>query len=101
MKPAAYLIFLQIWAACAPASQLKPDEQILFYPALARRAAEGRGWAVEIQGSVFEADKRPLALALIREALLLNHVDMTKTETQTFKERTRLFMVIKGIKSGQ
>jgi hypothetical protein len=73
-------------------TQLKPDEQIIFYPALAHRVAQD-SWRGEIQGRVFEPEPRRLTLALLREALDLKDVELSPAEQKIFDERARLFLV--------
>lgn len=79
-----------VWAQT---SDLHRDEEIAFFPALAHRSSGGGGWECEIRGCVYEPEKRRLALALLREALELKHVEMTAPEAAVFAERARLFMV--------
>ncbi len=73
-------------------TQLKPDEQIIFYPALAHRVTPD-SWRVEIQGRVFEPEPRRLMLALLREALDLRDVELSPAEQKIFDQRARLFLV--------
>ena len=79
------------WAA--QTSALKLDEDIVFYPTVAYRAADGTNWNVEIHGCVYEPDKRMVELALLTGALELDRVKMTPAEYGLYKERARLFMV--------
>jgi len=78
--------------ACGQVSNLKRDQEIVFFPTLACRSGTNC-WDLTIHGCVYERDKRTVALLLIRTALGLNHVSLTAAETKVFAERARLFMV--------
>lgn len=85
----AALISLNV---CAQVSNLKRDQEVVFFPTLACRSGSNC-WDLTIRGCVYEPDKRTLALALIRAALGLEHVSLTREENKLFAERARLFMV--------
>lgn len=86
-------ILLLASAACAQTSDLKRDEEIIFFPTMANRTTDGTAWELEIRGCVYEPEKRRLAVAALREALGLKGVKLTRTEQALFAERARLFMV--------
>ncbi len=87
-------LWLQGFAmAAGPPSDLHRDEEIVLFPALAHRVGGGGEWECEVRGCVYEPEQRRLALALLREALELKHVEMTGPEAAIFAERARLFMV--------
>jgi phosphatidate phosphatase APP1 len=73
-------------------SNLKPDQQLLFYPSICH-CVDGKSWQLEVHGCVYEPDKRTAGLALLREFLALNHVHLNDIENTLFTERARLFMV--------
>jgi phosphatidate phosphatase APP1 len=80
-------------AACAAGeTRLKPDEQIVFYPAIAQRTPDRTAWRVKIRGRVFEPEKRAALTTALREALALKDVAMTREEASVFNERARLFL---------
>ncbi len=87
------LLLPSTFADGAPVSKVKPDEDVMFFPTIAYRAADGTNWNVEIHGCVYEPDKRFVELALLTAALELDRVKMTPAEYALFKERSRLFMV--------
>lgn len=70
---------------------LKPDEQLVFYPALAQRVGSD-AWQADIHGRVFEPEPRRVTLALLRETLELKNVELTPAEEWIFNERARLFL---------
>ncbi len=74
-------------------SNLKPDEDVVFFPSLGWTVDDGKEWELEIHGCVYELEQRPASLALLRAGLGLAHVQMTAEESATFKQRARLFMV--------
>ena len=78
--------------AAAQVSNLKRDQEVVFFPTLACRSGSNC-WDLNIHGCVYEPEKRTLALALIRAALGLEHVSLTPAENKLFAERARLFMV--------
>jgi hypothetical protein len=78
--------------ASAQVSNLKRDQEVVFFPTLACRSGSNC-WDLHIHGCVYEPDKRTVALALIRAALGLKHVSLTSDEGKLFAERARLFMV--------
>jgi hypothetical protein len=73
-------------------SNLKRDQEVVFFPTLVCRTGSNC-WDLTIHGCVYEPDKRTVALALIRAALGLEHVSLTREENKVFAERARLFMV--------
>jgi Phosphatidate phosphatase APP1, catalytic domain len=83
---------LNVQRLAAQVSNLKRDQEVVFFPTLACRSGSNC-WDLNIHGCVFEPDKRTLALTLIRAALGLEHVRLTADENKLFAERARLFMV--------
>ncbi len=73
-------------------SNLKQDQDVVFYPAIAY-PVEKEKWEIQIHGIVFEPEKRIIPLALLRQLLALDHIHFTAAENTLFKERARLFMV--------
>jgi phosphatidate phosphatase APP1 len=87
------IIFLICTVAEArPISTIKADQEIVFFPSVARWLGEGK-WELDIHGCVFEPDKRSAALFVLRGALVLNHIRLNEAENKIFTERARLFMV--------
>ena len=87
------LFLIATATAKSPTSELRRDEEIVFFPTLAHRVRGGSGWACEIRGCVYEPEKRRLAVGLLRELLELKDVEITRSEAALFAERARLFMV--------
>ena len=79
-------------ADARPTSTIKAEQEIVFFPSVARCLGEGN-WEVTIRGCVFEPEKRNAALLLLRGALALRNIRLNDAENQIFKERARLFMV--------
>ena len=86
------LLLLVCGNANAQISNLKRDQEVVFFPTLACRCASNC-WELNIRGCVYEPDKRTIALALLRAGLGLEHVSLTPAENKLFAERARLFMV--------
>ncbi len=75
-------------------SQIKADEQILFFPTAATWDGQQRSWNIPIHGWIFEPEKdgivRGIALHRLRSTLGL---DPKQPSTQLFEERIRWFLV--------
>src|SRR5438874_5414389 len=89
----ALLSLLVVTAADGQVSSVKRDQEIIFFPSVAQRAADGKTWDLEIRGCVYEPDQRWLALALLRGMLALEQVRLSELENTILTERARLFMV--------
>jgi phosphatidate phosphatase APP1 len=76
----------------AQVSRLKSDQDLVLYPTFAYPVDKGQ-WEVQIHGCIFEPDPRDIALFLLRTALALDHIHLTKAQNIMFTERVRLFMV--------
>jgi hypothetical protein len=87
----ALLVFVSA-SAHGQFSNLKRDQEVIFFPTLACRCASN-SWELNIRGCVYEPDKRTIPLALLRACLGLEHVSLTSAEDKLFTERARLFMV--------
>ena len=85
-------LFLSSPASAAQTSNLKSDQEVVFYPALAYPVGKGK-WEIQFHGCVFEPEKRVIPIALLRQILALDHIHFTPAENKLFKERARLFMI--------
>jgi hypothetical protein len=75
-------------------THLKPDEQIVFHPSVARRVpGQTNQWRAQIRGCVYEPESRGLWVAAFREALELKTEEMNPAEAAVFGGRARLFLV--------
>jgi hypothetical protein len=74
-----------------PAADLKPDEQVVFFPTLAWRAPGG--WEADLHGCIFEVEPRAALTPLLRAALDIDEAELSPEEKTRFHERARLFMV--------
>lgn len=88
-----WLLLVTASSHAAEHPRLGSEERIVFYPGIAEPVPGKDLWRVEIQGCVFEPEKRRLMLAALREALELENVSMTPAEEKVFNERARLFLV--------
>src|SRR5712671_2307025 len=65
----AILIALSVLALSSPClaavSKLRQEEQVIFFPSLAYPVDKGT-WEIQIHGCVFEPEKRPIGLFLLR-----------------------------------
>ena len=80
-------------AVAAQWSEIKADEEVVFFTTMGSRAAADSGWDLDIRGCVYEPERWRSALGLLEEALELKNSRMTRAEEARFKERARLFMV--------
>jgi len=78
----------------AEETNLKPDEQIIFYPSIAQRVKDETNlWRATIRGNVFEPERRRLTVAVFREAIELKTEQLSAAEVAVFDQRARLFLV--------
>jgi hypothetical protein len=80
-------------ALAGQVSGIGRDEEIVFFPSFATEVAGTQLWEAELQGCVYEPEKRRLALAVLHPMLERDHFEMTPSQELVFRERTRLFMV--------
>lgn len=78
-------------AFSAHASELKPDEHVVLYPALASRTAAG--WELDLHGIVFEPERRRMLTAALRKVFDIDEQKLTSAEVAIFNERCRYFLV--------
>jgi len=89
LRLAAWIGFLA--ALPSQSSELKPDERVVLYPALASRTAAG--WELDLHGIVFEPERRRLLIAALRKAFDIDEQRLTSAEVAIFNERCRYFLV--------
>jgi len=73
------------------AAELKPDERVVLYPALASPVA--KGWEMELHGIVFEPERRRLMVGTLCKVLGIDEESLTPAEMAIFNERCRYFLV--------
>jgi hypothetical protein len=73
------------------ASELKSDERVVLYPALAAHTAGG--WELDLHGIVFEPERRRLLTAALRKAFGIDEQHLTPAEVAIFNERCCRFLV--------
>lgn len=89
------IFFCCAWCALAGPreySELRRDEEIVFYPSVAAWLPGG-ACAFEVHGRVFEREPRRLAVAALKKALGLLDIEMTPAEQRVFDDRASLFLV--------
>lgn len=75
-------------------TNLKQDEEIIFYPAIAQRVpGTTNTWRTTVRGCVFELEKWRLLLAAFRKTIELKTEELTTEESALFTNRARLFLV--------
>jgi hypothetical protein len=80
----------------AALSQIKPDEQIEFFPAAAslQTVAPGEAcWRIPLQVHVFETEPRTLSIGVLAKLIGLDTDAMTEEERRVFADRARRFVV--------
>jgi hypothetical protein len=70
---------------------IKSDEQVLFYPALARQRVGG--WDLQVDGLVYEPERHRILSEWVRRLLGFDEEELTKAERALFRERIGYFMV--------
>lgn len=75
-------------------TNLKPDEEIVFYPSIAQRVpGRTNEWHATVRGCVFEMEKWRLLLAAFRKTIEFKSEELTAAESALFTNRARLFLV--------
>ncbi|MDL2286040.1 DUF2183 domain-containing protein [Desulfococcaceae bacterium OttesenSCG-928-F15] len=83
-------VFLFFLPASLWASQLKSDEDVLFFPDLAWERPDGR-MEVQVEAWVFEEEKRPGMASALASYLDVDLGNLSPEENKIFSERARLF----------
>ena len=92
MNPLFRIVIVTVIAATiCRASGLKPDEQVILYPALGR--AVSGGWELQLHGIVYEPERRPLLAKVMRRVLGIDEGKLTAAEKAIFKQRSAYFLV--------
>jgi hypothetical protein len=80
-------------AAPAPAAELKPDEELLFFPTYAWRSPDGSGWTAELHAWVFEPERDSVKRGFLLDRLE-NALGLSKgaSESGIFRERAAAFI---------
>ena len=78
-------------AATGGASELRPDEQVILYPALGRAVAGG--WELNLHGIVYQPARHRVLTKLMRRALGIDEGKLTLAEKAVFRERAAYFFV--------
>jgi len=86
------LLFSTTPARSGPVTPLRMDERIVLYPAIAWPVGADR-WQAEVQGRVFEPERRRASTAALRKSLGLSGVKLSPEQEHIFNERARLFLV--------
>lgn len=93
LRQGAWLALFLLLGACGPglASEVKRDEQIIFFPTLGRPIHGD--WELEIHGWIFEPENHRLLTAVLRRVIGIRENELTLSEKATFASRTHFFMV--------
>ena len=89
------VLIISAWNWIGPtsviASELKSDEKVVFYPAMARRVRGGI--ELELHGLVYEPGQHALLARALRRAIGIDEEDVTPAEAALFRERIEYFLV--------
>lgn len=89
---AAAAVTLALTASAALA-QVKPAEQVLFFPTAAAHASARGDWQVEIRGRIYEPERNRVTVQGLDALRRLFGLDgLNETEERTFRDRARLFL---------
>lgn len=77
----------------ATTSNLRKDEEILFFPSLGSLSPAGDEWLLDVQGCVYEVEERRFTLAAIEKLLNWRDVELSSAELDMLRRRARLFLV--------
>jgi Phosphatidate phosphatase APP1, catalytic domain len=78
-------------AGLALCSDIKRDEVVVFFPTLGQQTK--RGWRLDIHGWIYEPEKNPTSMRVLRSLLGISEEPMSALETKTFTRRVQLFLV--------
>jgi phosphatidate phosphatase APP1 len=88
----AGLFCVLLAASGASAADTKADEDVVFFPTVGYPVSEGREWALEIHGRIFERQSNQVALAILRRALA-GELEQEGAEAEAiFARRARAFL---------
>jgi hypothetical protein len=93
MLDAGCWMLAALFPAAGVSSELKKDEEIVFFPTLAQKVSKGTMWEAEIHAWVYEPERRTVELELFRRGLGVKKEEITEQENALFTERSRTFMV--------
>jgi Uncharacterized conserved protein len=77
----------------AAVSNIRSDEELVFFPAVCYETPDGNGWDVKITGCVFERENRRAARAVLSRAVGIDRDTLTESEREIFDRRVGLFFV--------
>ena len=86
--PALFVAFT-FWIDPVEAATLKPDEEVILFPALAVRGSDA--WKFEVHGIVYEPGQHRLMTGTLRRLSGIDGEDLTVEEKRIFAERCRYF----------
>ncbi len=75
---------------CPGASTLKSDEEVILFPAMARR--ESNSWSFDVQGIVYEPGRHGLMTRALRRISGLDEEELGADGKRIFNERCRYFL---------
>jgi hypothetical protein len=88
------LVFGAVAIGKDPASSIKRDEVVLFYPTFARQDQDAQSWRVAVHGQIFEPEEKSLKRALLVNVLReIVPRELSPQEKEIFDRRVRLFLV--------
>jgi len=88
---AAFGLLLVCSPLFAAPTALKPDEQVFFFPSIARPLTNG-AWEVRIHGWAFEYERRPLGVPALSKSLGLDAELTDDADRALFAVRARWFL---------
>src|SRR5688572_18884933 len=65
----ACVVLCLVVATSVCASDLKKDEELIFFPVIGQKVDKGAAWEAEIHGWVYEPERRTVELELFRASL--------------------------------
>jgi hypothetical protein len=86
--PAIHALFVA--TACSVIAQVQHDEQLIFFPGIARQVTNG--WEISVHGWVHEPEERRVLGAILRRLIGIDRDKLTPAERAVYRERTRYFL---------
>jgi hypothetical protein len=81
---------LLLVGACFSEAQIRNDEQLVFFPSIARQVENG--WELSVHGWVHEPEHRRVLGSILRRVIGIDRDALSDTERATYRERTRYFL---------
>jgi phosphatidate phosphatase APP1 len=84
------LLILLAFRTNSAHAQIHGDEQLIFFPTIARQL--DKGWELTVHGWVHEPEERRVLGSILRRAIGIDRDALNDAERDTYRQRTRYFL---------